>query len=93
MKQTNTKTIETIDSLEHKVENLVKSWEMEASHKPRLEQWVTISDPGGYSVRSNDQDEVTGEAAARQGNYANLMRHCPLYHELGECCRRSSPNT
>ena len=39
-------------SLEELVENLVKTWEMEASHKPDMTQWRTI-DLSNYCVQGS----------------------------------------
>ena len=72
------------DSLERTVENLVKTWEMEASHKLDVTQWKMIDDPNSYEVEVNGCDRVAGSEAGEMGNYKVLMRHCPLYKELSE---------
>jgi len=69
-------------SLEEVVENLVKTWEMEASHKIDLNQWVTV-DPTNYQVQVNGVDKMPGSEAKEIGNYNALMRHCPMYHKYG----------
>jgi hypothetical protein len=71
-------------SLELVVENLVKTWEMEASHKP-FAQWGTINH-AKYAVQANGGKEYKGEDAARVGNYNVLMSSCPrdLYDAEGE---------
>ncbi len=71
------------ESLERTVENLVKTWEMEASHKPKLEQWTTVV-PSEYKVEANSYDKMPGSEAATIGNYKALMRHCPLYKTLSQ---------
>jgi len=69
-------------SLEEVVENLVKTWEMEASHKMELGQWVTV-DATKYEVQVNGVDKMEGSEAKEIGNYNALMRHCPMYHKYG----------
>merc|ERR1712154_633102 len=49
-------------SLEELVENLVKTWESQASHFKDFSQWTTI-DHGNYTVKVNDEDEVDGSVA------------------------------
>ncbi|KAK3579944.1 hypothetical protein CHS0354_020840 [Potamilus streckersoni] len=70
-------------SLEKLVENLVKTWEMESSHKAREEDWksvenevFTISTNGGCPM--NLKDNIT------LGNYNILLADCPLYNAKDE---------
>ena len=65
-------------SLEEVVENLVKSWESEASHKVDMSQWNTI-DHEVYKVQTNGGKVVDGEDAMKMGNYNALMIDCPTY--------------
>ena len=67
-----------LGSLEETVENLVKTWEMEATHKTDLNQWVTV-DPNNYTVKINGVDTMDGSEAKEIGNYNAIMRHCPMY--------------
>ncbi|XP_033760563.1 pathogen-related protein-like [Pecten maximus] len=67
-----------VGSLEKIVENLVKTWEMESSHKAREEDWqsierdtFTISSNGGRRFKLKDNIEI--------GNYNMLMWDSPLY--------------
>jgi hypothetical protein len=66
--------------LEELVEYLVKAWEMEASHKPDLSQWKTISREG-FSVQTNGGKLLVGERAAEIGNYNALMIKSEVYHK------------
>lgn len=69
-------------SLEEVAENLVKTWEMEATHKPVFEQWTTV-DYNNYTVQVNGIDEIEGKVAMKIGNYNALMKHCPAYQKYG----------
>lgn len=62
------------DSLEMIVENAVKTWEMEASHKVDTNQWTTIIQDK-YSVQTNGAKKFDLEEAASRGNYNVLMDH------------------
>eukprot|EP00092_Neocalanus_flemingeri_P008277 GFUD01008923.1.p1 GENE.GFUD01008923.1~~GFUD01008923.1.p1 ORF type:complete len:271 (-),score=67.76 GFUD01008923.1:85-897(-) len=70
-------------SLEELVENLVKTWEMEASHFKEISQWTTI-DHGNYKVKVNDEEEMNGTVVYEMGNYNALMLNCPAYKKYGE---------
>jgi len=59
-------------SLEMIVENLVKTWEMEASHKKDIEQWTTIASPE-YTFQTNGGRVFTGREASIVGNYNALL--------------------
>ena len=59
-------------SLERVVENLVKTWEMEASHKDDFSQWSTI-DHEKYKLSANGGKEYFGEEGKRAGNYNVLL--------------------
>ena len=67
-----------IGSLEELVENLVKTWETQASHFKDFSQWTTI-DHDSYVVKANDQEEMDGTVAYEIGNYNALMQNCPAY--------------
>lgn len=61
-------------SLEMVVENAVKTWEMEASHKIDTNQWKTIVQDE-YSVQANGKKKFDLDEAAARGNYNVLMDH------------------
>ena len=65
-------------SLEDVVENLVKKWEMQASHFKNFDQWTEI-DHENYKVSVNGRDFVDGHVAYEIGNYNALMADCPAY--------------
>ena len=60
------------------MENLVKTWEMEASHKEELSQWTTIAQ-NEYCVQANGGKVFEGSIAKEIGNYNSLMAECPVY--------------
>lgn len=62
-------------SLEQVVEDLVKTWEMEASHKKNFNQWTTV-DHSTYHVAANGGKIFQGEDAKSAGNYKWLMYDC-----------------
>lgn len=61
-------------SLEMIVENAVKSWEMEASHKKNASQWKSIVHDE-YKFSTNGGRAVLLEEASKRGNYNVLMDH------------------
>lgn len=61
-------------SLELIVENMVKTWEMEATHK-RFEQWTTVNH-SKYTVQANGGKVFNSEEAAWIGNYNWLLSTC-----------------
>merc|ERR1719336_1481684 len=66
------------DSLEKMVENLVKTWEMEASHKRDPKTWDTI-DYDNWYINANNGKPCSPEENAEIGNYNCMMRDCPKY--------------
>ena len=74
-----------LGSLEEVVENLVKTWEMEASHKKNMSQWTTI-DYENYCTQSNGGCVVDGVTAYEIGNYNALMKDCPAYQKCKYFC-------
>ncbi|TRY68271.1 hypothetical protein TCAL_16491 [Tigriopus californicus] len=78
-------------SLEQVVENLVKTWEMEASHKADLKQWTTV-DYKNYQVSCNGSEPVGGEVAKEVGNYNALLQGCPSYEKFGPLSFEASHN-
>ena len=67
-------------SLDEVVENLVKTWESEASHKADMSQWTTI-DYDDYKVQVNNGPVMEGKRAYEIGNYNALMGACPAYQK------------
>lgn len=61
-------------SLEMIVQNAVKTWEMEASHKVNTAQWKTIV-YDKYNVQANNKKKFELAEAAARGNYNVLMDH------------------
>ena len=59
-------------SLEEVVENLVKTWEFEASHKSDINQWKTIN-LDEYCIQTNGGPVIEGRKAAEIGNYNALL--------------------
>lgn len=64
------------DSIEKLVEDLVKQWEMESTHKVLLTQWQSV-DHNNYKVCANGNKIFSGEEAIRAGNYNWLLDGCP----------------
>lgn len=69
-------------SLEKTVENLVKKWEMEATHLPDIAEWTTI-DHENYTVQSNGGKIYSSSESCKQGNYNWLLE--PVSKELYDC--------
>ena len=67
-------------SLEELVENLVKTWETQASHFKDFSQWTTI-DHENYTIQVNGEEEMEGTVAYEIGNYNALMQNCPAYQK------------
>lgn len=66
-------------SLEKVVEDLVKTWEMEASHKIRVEDWQTI-DRNAFTLSGNNQRGFTAKESIQVGTYNALLQNQPLYN-------------
>lgn len=62
-------------SLEETVENLVKRWEMELSHKVDYTQWQTV-DQQRFSLSANGGRRFSGPEIHEQGNYQALLSQC-----------------
>ncbi|XP_074319286.1 pathogen-related protein-like [Silene latifolia] len=60
-------------SLEETVQNAIKSWEMELSHKPRLQDFRTIN-PHKFKLFVNGREGISGEEALRLGSYNVLLK-------------------
>eukprot|EP00092_Neocalanus_flemingeri_P103584 GFUD01132585.1.p1 GENE.GFUD01132585.1~~GFUD01132585.1.p1 ORF type:complete len:403 (+),score=92.16 GFUD01132585.1:187-1395(+) len=70
-------------SLEELVENLVKTWETQASHFKEFSQWTTI-DHSNYKIKVNDEEETDGTVAYKIGNFNALMQNCSAYKKYGD---------
>jgi hypothetical protein len=66
------------ESLNKIVEDLVKTWEMEASHKKDFSQWTTV-DHANYKIRANGGKFFSGEESKEKGNYNVLLVDCPKH--------------
>lgn len=64
------------DSLEHVVENLVKTWEMERSHKPDHTVHRSV-DQEKFRISANGGKVFANEEANQVGNYNVLLNACP----------------
>jgi len=78
-------------SLEELVENLVKTWESQASHYKDFSQWTTV-DTEEYKVQVNGGEWMEGSEAFEIGNYNALMKDCPAYNKFGELSFEESHN-
>ena len=70
--------------MEELVENLVKTWETQASHFKNFSQWDTV-DHDKYTVKTNNEEEMDGKIAYEIGNYNALMQTCPAYNKCKFC--------
>ena len=68
----------SVGSLELIVENLVKTWEMEATHKVDVGQWTTINRERFY-LSSNNGNKFSAEDLVQRGSYNLLMEGCPSH--------------
>ncbi|KAJ6950052.1 hypothetical protein NC651_003892 [Populus alba x Populus x berolinensis] len=60
-------------SLEEVVQNAIKSWEMELSHKTRLQDFKTIN-PDKFKLIVNGREGLSGEETLRIGSYNALLK-------------------
>jgi len=65
-------------SLEQIVENLVKTWEMERSHKTDPKQHMTV-DQEKFRISANGGKAFDNVEANQVGNYNVLLNSCPLW--------------
>ncbi|PON75661.1 NTF2-like domain containing protein [Parasponia andersonii] len=61
-------------SLEEIVQNAVKSWEMELSHKTRLQDFKSIN-PEKFKLFVNGREGLTGEETLKVGSYNALLKN------------------
>ncbi|XP_047124500.1 uncharacterized protein LOC124807076 [Hydra vulgaris] len=62
-------------SIEKFVEDLVKTWEMECSHKIDFQQWNTVNHET-YCISANGGKKFSGEENLVEGNYNVLLNVC-----------------
>jgi len=60
-------------SLEETVEKLVKTWEMELSHKTQIQDFKSI-DPRNFSLRVNGRPALSGKEVLDMGSYNALLQ-------------------
>ncbi|XP_023516553.1 pathogen-related protein-like [Cucurbita pepo subsp. pepo] len=60
-------------SLEETVQNAIKSWEMELSHKTKLQDFKTIV-PEKFKLFVNGREGLSGEETLRLGSYNALLK-------------------
>jgi hypothetical protein len=77
------------DSLEMAVENLVRVFEMEVSHKRNPEQWVTIVQDK-FRTRTNGGEWSTPQDIAERGSYNLFIGETPYYSAKEETFESSS---
>ncbi|KAK9269683.1 hypothetical protein L1049_001461 [Liquidambar formosana] len=61
-------------SLEETVQNAIKSWEMEVSHKTRIQDLKTIN-PNKFMLAVNGREGISGEETIRVGTYNVLLKN------------------
>ncbi|XP_024011267.1 pathogen-related protein isoform X1 [Eutrema salsugineum] len=61
-------------SLEETVQNAIKSWEMEFSHKIRLQDFKTIN-PDKFKLFVNGREGLSAEETLRLGSYNALLKN------------------
>ncbi|PUZ54923.1 hypothetical protein GQ55_5G170900 [Panicum hallii var. hallii] len=69
-------------SLEEVVQNAVKTWEMELSHKARLSDFKSVS-PGRFTLSVNGGRARGGEETLAVGSYNALLAGSPLLAAAG----------
>lgn len=60
-------------SLEETVQNAIKSWEMELSHKTRIQDFKSIN-PDKFKLIVNGREGLSGEETLRMGSYNALLK-------------------
>ncbi|KAK3088023.1 hypothetical protein FSP39_013622 [Pinctada imbricata] len=74
-------------SLESIVENLVKTWEMESTHKERLQDWKSVTQDFAFQV--NGGPKFNAKDNVDRGNYNMLLEGSPLY----DVCKESNASS
>ena len=67
------------DSLEKVVENLFKTFEMEAGHKLDPKDWGCIVPDGSFRFKTNNGRWHTTEELIKVGTYNAFLMQCPFY--------------
>ena len=65
-------------SIEKLVENLVKTWEMESTHKPDLKDWGTI-DAEKFTITVNGGRKLSADDNVAMGNYNMFLEESMLF--------------
>lgn len=65
-------------SLEKLIENIVKTWEMEATHKTDMKDWGSM-DPDKFEMVVNGTKTYTSQDLLGAGSYNALLAECPFY--------------
>lgn len=68
----------TTGSLQELVKNVVRNWEIEASHKSNPEEWRTMN-PKKYKFRLNGGPPQDAETIAKIGTYNSLVESNKYY--------------
>ena len=58
---------------------MVKTWEMEVSHKVKFDQWQTV-DTKNYKIQANGGKVFENEDMLK-GTYNTLLAQCPRYQK------------
>ncbi|XP_021895004.1 pathogen-related protein-like [Carica papaya] len=61
-------------SLEETVQNAIKTWEMELSHKTRLQDFKTIN-PDKFKLFVNGREGLSGQETLKLGSYNALLKN------------------
>ncbi|KAF0718927.1 Aste57867_1388 [Aphanomyces stellatus] len=65
-------------SLEWTIQNLMKKWEMEVSHKANVHQWTTTH-PQDFKMQVNMGPTASLADLHAAGKYDGLLSHCPCH--------------
>ena len=66
-------------SIEKLVEDLVKSWEMESTHKVDLKDWQTVTKDGSFYLQVNGHTKYTADDNVLLGNYGMMLVDSPFF--------------
>lgn len=64
--------------MEKVVEDFIKTWEMELSHKMNFSQWTTVN-ADKFEIVPNENSPVPLEKVQETGNYNALLQGCPAH--------------
>ncbi|ELT92921.1 hypothetical protein CAPTEDRAFT_165269 [Capitella teleta] len=68
-----------VGSLHRTVENIFKTFEMEAGHKMDAKQWKSVVPDGSFRFRCNNGKWYHAEDLIAVGNYNVFLMQCPYY--------------